>query len=163
MATVAFDKYVAFCELYSKQYFESLVEVFAKGPCKEAIHLARKLGTLRQDWALWVTSETDATLKEFEDEMSSMGSNAWMVNHQFAGNVPDRDERVQAMYRSFSRLLGQEEWAGEKLTPELAISSLMGGLRRTLGTDEFDRLRQVTLRRALNDFTTPNRNCVTRR
>jgi len=54
-------------------------------------------------------------------------------------------------------LMGFGEWSGEQLTKELALDTLMGALRETLGTDQFGRLRQLTIDRALHDFDQTNK------
>ncbi|MEX3694216.1 hypothetical protein AB3X91_37820 [Paraburkholderia sp. BR14263] len=152
MATVAFDNYVQFCEAYAEEYRKALIVLIRNGPCEEAMHHSGLLAQVRQKWILWVTSDIDESLKKFESVMLKMGGDAHLTKPELAASVPDRGEIIQRMYRSFSMLVGFGEWSGEQLTKELAFDTLMGALRETLGTDQFGRLRQMTIERALRDF-----------
>jgi hypothetical protein len=153
MATVAFDKYVEFCEAYGAMYREALLDIMRRGPCKEAVEHSVALFRLRQKWSLWLTPEVEKALKKFEDAMMEIGSHAWYVERtQSDPNAVAREESVNRMMKLFSQLGGLTEWKNENLTEDLAVSSLLSQLRTTLGTEQFDRLRQATLERALRDF-----------
>jgi len=157
MATVAFDNYVQFCEAYTKEYGEALLVLIRNGPCEEAMHHSGLLAQVRHKWVLWVTSDIDESLKKFENVMLKLGGDAHLTKPELAASIPDRGEIIQRMYRSFSMLMGFGEWSGEQLTKELALDTLMGALRETLGTDQFGRLRQLTIDRALHDFDQTNK------
>ena len=153
MAVVAFDKYVGFCEAYATTYRECLATIVEHGPCKQAMSLSADLSRLRAKWALWVTPEIDAKLEPFEKALNKMGRDAAIADPQFAASVPNRHEIVDRMYKTFSELFGFPAWNGEALSSELAVTSLMGHLRDTLGIEVFGSLRQSTVRHAFDDYT----------
>ncbi|WP_321958140.1 hypothetical protein [Paraburkholderia bannensis] len=157
MATVAFDNYVKFCEAYTNEYRKALLVLIRNGPCQEATQHSGLLAEVRHTWVLWVTSDIDESLKKFENVMLKLGSDAHLTKPELAASVTDRGEILQRMYRSFSMLVGFGEWSGEELTKELAFDTIMCALRQTLGTDQFGRLRQLTMDRALHDFDQPHK------
>jgi hypothetical protein len=74
MATVAFDKHVAFCEEYVAQAYSAVKELFRDGPSQNAMKVAHDLGTIRQRYAPWVTADILKNLKPFEDAIFRIGT-----------------------------------------------------------------------------------------
>jgi hypothetical protein len=152
MATVAFDRYVEFCEEYTKRYYEALQDLIQTGPAEAAMVHARDLATIRQKWTLWVTADIKEHLKKFEDLMYSMGTEAMLTNPHFPATAPNHGEMIHNMHRSFCLLMGLRGWNGEKLDKQLALDNLMDGIRNTLGTNHFGQLREQTIEYAIADF-----------
>lgn len=151
MAVMAFNKYAEFCQAYGDRYQEALVDIFRRGPCKEAMGYSSELARIRRGFSLWVPDDTENELKKFEDAMFEMGSDAWQTGHEFSANVPNRGELIERMHETFCRLAGMGEWRGKTLEQDLAMTALMTELRKALGTDEFQKLRRRTLERTMVD------------
>jgi hypothetical protein len=153
MAVMAFNKYAEFCQAYGDRYQEALVDLFRRGPCREAMGYSSELARIRQSFSLWVPDDTENKLKKFEDAMFEMGSDAWQTGHEFAANVPNRGELIERMHETFCRLAGIGQWREKTLEQDLAMTALMTELRKALGTDEFQRLRRRTLEHTMADST----------
>lgn len=148
MATVAFNKYVQFCEEYTSEYYEVLTELFRSGPHKEAANHAWKLGQVHKKWVLWITRDVNALLEKVEALMLRTGADAGLIDPQMADAVPNRGEVVRRMYQNFAEFMGLPSMDNEEITKELAVDSIMDEMRKRLGIEQFGRLRQATLDRA---------------
>lgn len=152
MAVIAFDKYVQFCEEYTDLFRDALRELVQTGPHKNALSYSADLSRLRTRWALWVTADVNALLEKFEKVLRQMGSDAHMSAPELAASVPNRAELINRMYKAFSDLIELGNWNGEEANKDLAVATMISLLKETLGTEQFGRLRQLTVNSALREF-----------
>jgi len=146
MAGVAFDKYSAFCEEYVKEMFNALATLGREGPRKTALEHAETLRSIRSKWAVWLTPEIDKRLEPLEKALRTIGSNAWL-HEQAQGEADNRE-----MFSTFAKVIGLENWQGERLTDELTVPAAINQLRRILGTEELNHLRSELVTRALRNI-----------
>jgi len=80
MATVAFDKHVAFCEEYLEEVYKALNTLIQDGTTEEPLDTSR-FSLIRQKWALWLTDEIEDRLDQFERRIAQIiGGAAQDVN-----------------------------------------------------------------------------------
>lgn len=79
MAKGAFDKYIEFAHEYLTAVHESISELIGSGPRGSHLALSAKLSSVRRKYALWVTSETDQKLSQFEDAIWRMAVSAGLT------------------------------------------------------------------------------------
>ena len=152
MAIVAFDKHVQFSEEYVTEVQKTLTTLFRHGPTPEVLEHTRALYALQQKYAVWLTKRIETDLEIFEAALRRLGADAQYVN--VAPGAADRPQRIDEMYKAFADLLGAtfmgaDEWHGEHLTEELAISKVIHRLRLVLGTEELTEMRSVLISKAL--------------
>jgi hypothetical protein len=153
MAKVAFDKHVAFCEEYAAAADKALVTIFREGPTHEGVELAGTLFGVRRSHAVWITAEIDKRLEEFEQLFREMGASAGYVRSTRDTTAAEqRDEHIQRMYKNLSTLTGSSVWDGEKLDEDKAVVATIYWLRQVLGTEEMNAMRQIFIRRAVDDL-----------
>lgn len=132
MATVAFDKYAAFCEAYVTEMFATLLTMFREGPTRELLTHTSNLWNLRQKWAVWLPSGIDAQLEIYEAAIRKVGAFA---------NVTD-PKTVEATYELFGQVTGIK--MGEApVEGELAVSKVIGKLKTVLGTEDLTAVRSA--------------------
>ena len=119
MATVAFDKYVGFCEEYVEAMSNALY-TFIQGQAKEKPLDAKGFSKIRQKWALWLTEDVERKLDDFERRITWVGSEAAVYD-------PD----------------------GTQASIENSIKSLIAELRKVLATEELTALRNELVLRSL--------------
>ncbi len=56
------------------------------------------------------------------------------------------------MYRTFAEVMGFEEWQGEQLTDNLAVSIMIRRLRAILGTEELTEMRSAIVSNAIREL-----------
>ena len=147
MANVAFDKHVLFCEEYADEVHKALTTLFREGPTAQVLAHTGNLYKLQQKYAVWLTAKLEGDLESFESALRSIGANASYV--YTTSGTDDRQQKLDAMYQTFAKVMGFEEWQGEKLTDELAISMLIRRLRKILGTEELTGLRSSIVSKAI--------------
>jgi hypothetical protein len=81
MASVAFDKHVAFCEEYTKAVNGALVTLFRRGPHRVVLDDANALSDIRIKWTLWLTPEVDERLVKFEGALRKIGAQAGLLEN----------------------------------------------------------------------------------
>ncbi|MGD1155991.1 MAG: hypothetical protein ABSA41_09200 [Terriglobia bacterium] len=145
MANVAFDKHVVFCEEYVAEMFKTLSTMFREGPTKEAVRHSDALYEIRRKWAVWLTPRVETELKRFEAAVREMGAHAELVNH-----CPGEQVSIEKMFSLFAQIVGFENWKGVPLTADLAVTTVIGKLRKVLGIEELTALRTVLASRALD-------------
>lgn len=155
MAQIAFDKHVDFCEQYVAEAHRGLQNLFEKGPNEEALTYSRKLGRIRQDFALWLTDQIEKDLAPFEKSFAKIGSGATVL--QRAQRMQARPESlppnlINEMYRELAGVMGFPQWQGEEITDDVAVSNLVHILRRILGTESLSNIRAHLLKKALSEF-----------
>lgn len=149
MASVAFDKHVDFCEEYVREADEALGAIFRQGPSPEAVYHAGKLFAVRRKHTVWITEKIDDKLDSFETVLRTMGASAgYVASTNGDTTAPDRQEHINRMYKIFAQLTGSNEWQGETLTDELAITSQIKYLRTVLGTEDLNDMRQALVMNA---------------
>nr|WP_315495165.1 hypothetical protein [uncultured Rhodoferax sp.] len=154
MSDVAFDKHVLFCEEYVAEVFATLDTLFREGPTDKVLPHAASLFQLRRKHAVWLTSLLDVSLQKFERALREIGANDWYLKN--SERPSDRQDRVNSLYKTFADVLGEEnmgasEWQGQPLSPEMAISKVLQGLRHVLGTEELTELRAFLVQKALSE------------
>jgi hypothetical protein len=145
MAGVAFDKYSSFCEEYVAEMFNALMTLGREGPRKTVLPHADNLLMIRRKWSVWLTPTIDKDLQPFENALRTIGAEAW-IQEQAPG-----EGDTKAMYSTFAKVIGLEQWRGEPLTDELTVTAVINQLRRVLGTEELSRLRNELVTRALRN------------
>lgn len=151
MASVAFDKHVAFCEDYVAEVLSALRTLFREGPTQEALDHSDRLLHIKQKYVLWITRDVEARLEPFERALRRIGANdrAERLFPEGEGHMG----RMQETYRQFAEVLGTEhmgtEWEGEPITDVAAVSRVVAQLRDILGVEELTRLRAAIVRNAL--------------
>jgi hypothetical protein len=152
VAKVTFDRYVEFCETYVLLWSEALVDLIREGPTTSATQHAHKIVRHRQQWILWVPPDVDATLKGYEKGLMDIGLNSRLFETVTMGSGANIESYVSTMYLRFAELTGMGEWDGKKLDDDTRIEWMMQMLRRTLGTDSYNTLRNITMRMAIKDL-----------
>lgn len=97
------------------------------------------MNVLRQKHAVWLTAKLESDLEVFESALRKVGAGA-----HYLSNSSDAANRLQwsnAMYKTFANVMGTKgmgsnQWEGEELTEELAISMVIRRHRGILGTEE---------------------------
>jgi len=151
MADVAFDKHVIFCEEYVQEVFATLGTLFREGPTENVLPHASTLFQIRNKHAVWLTNDLDSDLQKFEGALRKIGASDWYLRN--AERAEDRQQKIEEMYKTLADVLGQEnmgpEWQGQPLSADLAISTVIRGLRQVLGTEELTELRSALVQSAL--------------
>jgi hypothetical protein len=149
VASVTFDKYVEFCELYANEWGLALGTMFSKGPCKELTGHSFKITALRQQWMLWVPPDIEEKLEIYEQVLLQIGLNASLIE-----TSENQTEHIHNAYSSFAELAGMESWRNIKMDPKRSAKSMIRELRSTLGTDNYSTMRNHTMKRVLRDLDT---------
>ena len=152
MANVAFDKHVQFSEEYAFEVHQALTTLVREGPTPEVLGHTSALYTLQQKYAVWLTSKIERDLETFESALRRMGANAGYVRQ--APGAQDRQQRLDAMYRTFAEVMGFGEWQGEQLTDNLAVSMMIRRLRAILGTEELTEIRGAIVSKTVAELGT---------
>ncbi len=119
MATVAFDKYVCFCEEYVEAMSNVLYALIQEEAKKKPLD-ARALSKIRQKWALWLTDDIERKLDQFERDIAKIGSDAQVLDAN-----------------------------GAPVSNELSIKIVVAALREVLATEELTALRKELVLRSL--------------
>lgn len=152
IAKVTFDRYVEFCETYVLLWSDALADLIREGPTATATQHAHKIIRHRQQWILWVPPDVDTTLMAYEKGLLDVGVNSRLFETAKTGNEADIQSFVSTMYLRFAELTGLREWDGKKLDDDTRIEWMMKMLRQTLGTDSYNKLRNITMRMAIKDL-----------
>ena len=150
MANVAFDKHVQFSEEYAEEVHKALTTLFRNGPTPEVLQHTGTLYVLQQKYAVWLTSKLEKDLEVFESALRRIGADAGYVYN--TTDADDRQQKLNAMYKTFAEVMGFEEWRGEKLTDDLAISMMIRRLRNILGTEELTEIRSAIVSKAITEL-----------
>jgi hypothetical protein len=149
MATVAFDRHVAFSEAYAAEVFETLTTLFREGPSEGVFPHVRALHEIRSRWAVWLTPAIDRRLGAFEGALRRIAANARFVVVDVAD--PKRQEAIEEMYALFAEITGMKEWAGRPVPAGRDMETIVHDLRQMLGIDQLTTLRQTLVARSLKD------------
>ncbi len=155
MANVAFDKHVEFCEEYVREALEALHTIFRAGPTKDVLKHATKLHSVREKYAVWVTSKIEEDLQPFETALGQLGVSAGYVDST-TGNpsAQQRKQHIDRMYKILAKITDSKEWDGQELTDELAVSTQIRQLRAILGIEELNEMRQTLVAKAAKGLRT---------
>lgn len=148
MAAVAFDKHAEFSEKYLEVMRQGLKDLWAKGPCKEAGDLARKLNDTRLDYAAWVTKDIRDSLFPFEHALTMIG-----VNNEFFRDMPvgkERSSMVQEVHSLFKQVMEIGENSEE--SKEIGVSKIIEKIQDLLGINELTQLRRQVIKGALRSL-----------
>lgn len=154
MANVAFDKHVEFAEEYVKEAQETLRTLFREGPTAEMLKHSGELYAVQEKYVVWLTDSIEQELEKFESALRKIGAAAHLEDH--AGDMPGKGARIEEMYKTFAEVIGEktmgsDEWEGEKLSEDRAVSMLIRRLRSILGTEELTQLRRAIVTKAAAD------------
>jgi hypothetical protein len=152
MANVAFDKYVEFCEAYKDAAGDGLKTLMRHGPTPEILEGADKLYDLRFRHSLWVPSEVDVRLKEFEQVWRNIGAYSPLTDERLAGSEAARQRYSDFVYGEFAKVMGFKEWYGKAVSDKFTVDSIVAGLRDVLGTDKLSKLRRAVLERSISNL-----------
>src|SRR5260370_10382818 len=119
MATVAFDKYVGFCEEYVDAMSNALYTFIEEGGKEKAVD-ASDLFRIRQKWALWLTHEIETKLDRFEHDIAKIGADAQVLDVN-----------------------------GAPVSNELSVKRVIADLREVLATEKLTALRNELVLRSL--------------
>lgn len=155
MADVAFDRHVEFSEAYLAEVHATLATLGVEGPTAKALGHANSLYHLRQRFAVWLTPQIDDDLMRFESALRKVGASAGAVA-AYAG-APNQAGWISEMYKTFADILGVEnfgadQWEGQELTQELAVATVVRGLRKVLGAEELAALRVAVVAKAVDEL-----------
>jgi hypothetical protein len=143
MAIVAFDKHAEFSEKYLEVMRKGLNELWAKGPCKEALDLAEKLKEKRLDYAAWVTVDTREALFPFEEALTMIGINKVLLSDMPVGS--ERSAMVAQAHALFGQVMEFNKGTQEK---EIGVSKVIERIQDLLGINELTKLRRQVIKGA---------------
>lgn len=146
MAEVAYDKHVAFCEVYIARTNKGIGDLFGTGPSGEALTFAIDLRQIRIDHATWLSSEIEEKLIGFESALRKMGAGAQLLNRLQPGERLSRV--VDQIYNSFGIVTGTGP-PGSDEEAEIVAARIIDHLRDVLDVKELTKLRQHSTRLAL--------------
>jgi hypothetical protein len=149
MAEVAFNKHVLFCEEYTEGVNRAFKTLFRRGPHEAVLEDADALADVRTRWSLWLTSQVEEQLVNFERALRAIGANAMLLAD------PGADGRTEAIKEAFSTLaavLGLGNWRGEPVNEDVAARRIIEGLRNVLGVKELTDLRAKLVKRAFDNL-----------
>jgi hypothetical protein len=153
MANVAFDKHVEFCEEYVKAALEALQSIYRAGPSQDQLKHSAKLLSVREKYAVWITSKIEEDLQPFETALRQMGASAGYVDSTTGDpSATQRQQHINLMYTILAKITNQKEWEGQELTDELAVSTLIRRLRAILGTEELNEMRHTLVAKAVKEL-----------
>jgi hypothetical protein len=145
MAIVAFDKHTEFSEKYLEVMRNGLMELSAKGPCKEALEIAEKLKKTRLDYAAWITKDTRETLFPFEQALTMIGFNQGCARDMSAG-----DEKRAMLQKALNLFMQVMEYKEDKDIQKrgIGVSEVVENIQNLLGINELTRLRKQVIKEA---------------
>jgi hypothetical protein len=153
MANVAFDKYVEFCEAYKDAAGDGALILVQHGPTREILGATHKLTDIRVKYSLWIPTDIDARLTEFERGWLRIGAfSGYLERTNGSGDQEARQQHSEMVYKEYAKAMGLDEWNGEKITDEFTLQSIVAGLREVLGTEKITMLRRNVLDRAASEL-----------
>ncbi len=120
MAVVAFNKHAEFSEKYLEVMRKGLIELSARGPCKEALDLAESLKETRLDYAAWVTNDTRELLSPFEKALRQIG-----VDYHVLSNMPVGDRRSMNVNEATNLYMQVMEYERGTEENEIGVSKVV--------------------------------------
>ena len=146
MAEVAFDKHVQFCEQYIAEVHETILTFFKDGPTEKGENHARKLAQIRIDHDAWITEEITESLKDFEDAVFRIGSQARL-------SKSSRQDVAQKAYvkadELWDEILGDVVDKTKTRNENIAVESVKKKIREILGIEKLTQLRGVLISKAM--------------
>ncbi|MDA3800190.1 MAG: hypothetical protein PF692_14065 [Kiritimatiellae bacterium] len=154
MGNVAFDKHVEFSEKYVKEAQSTLTTFLQEGPTEKALKHAWTLLDIRNEYIIWLPDSLEKALAPFEKTLREIGAKAHYVEavRENRKDSEDRSKALEKLFNMFAKVMGFDEWEGEKLNDELAIAAIIRKLRGILGTEELTSLRTFIIRRAIQEI-----------
>jgi hypothetical protein len=125
MATIAFDKHIAFCEEYVGETSRALYARVREGLAYEPPDAGRFL-TIRQRWVVWLTRDIEARLDRFEADLRRFDAGA-----------------------AFYRPDGMPE--SNKQIIEVRVKEIVADLREILGIEQLTAIRKNLILRSSKD------------
>jgi len=143
MATVVFDKHVAFCEEYAARAIKAVEELTALGPSEQAMSISHELMKIRINHAPWVTEDITEKLKVFERGIFEVGHKT-----RFADVSPSMSEAHQEAIITLLNIVGLPVEAGQE-NVDIQTDKIIVYLQEALKISELAYLRDVVAKKAL--------------
>ncbi len=105
MATVIFDKHMAFCEEYVEAASKALYALIQEG-VKVSLLDAREFLKIRQKWSLWLTREIEDKLDRFEENIAKIGGEAQVLDAN--GDPPSNEKSIKTVIAELREVLATE-------------------------------------------------------
>jgi len=148
MASIAYDKYVSFCEEYVNEVHACLETLIKKGATKEALKLAANLAQTRMRHSAWITGEIEEKLFSFELAFRKVGAGEALIESLPVGSEQWNNE-IEETFRLFNELIGARDPSGSNGEKEAAATyKMVDYIRAILGIDELTELRQKIIQKA---------------
>ncbi|HET9377526.1 MAG TPA: hypothetical protein VFO40_21305 [Chthoniobacterales bacterium] len=125
MAVIAFDKHIGFCEEYLEVTTKALQRIsMAPSTPQEPLDLSGFF-LVRQKWSLWLTDGIEGRLDTFESTIKAIAAGTPLVDD-----------------------------AGNAMSNERSVKTLIAGLRQLLATEELTALRSELITRSMRQRDT---------
>ena len=138
MATVVFNKHVAFCEKYIERMQKGLSELFFEGATEKCIAFATDLEDIRFSYRAWLTAEIQEKILPFEETLRKIGGGSYSLEHLPLGDK--RDRIVEEIEELFNKILDLQT-RGEGAEKKIAATIFMDHLQDLLGVKQLVQLR----------------------
>jgi hypothetical protein len=143
MATVVFDKHVAFCEEYAARAIKAVEELSKYGLSEKAMSIPPELRQIRKKYAPWVTEDITKKLKCFEDAIFDIGHKA---KYAHAMESPMSETLTQAI-NNLLNIIGLPEEGNENL--DIQADQIIVFLQNALKISELAYLRDAVAKKAI--------------
>jgi hypothetical protein len=138
MATVVFDKHVAFCEEYAARAIKAVEELSAYGLSENVLSIPPELKQIRKRYAPWVTEDITKKLKRFEDAIIDIGLKA---------KYQPMSETLTQAKNNLLNIIGLPEEGNENL--DIQADQIIVFLQNALNISELAYLRDVVAKKAI--------------
>lgn len=164
MATVAFDKYAAFCEAYVARVIKAIGELHDRGPSKDAYNIAHELVQIRQKHAPWVAANIVERLKPFEEALWDIGITSMQLERQLKPR--SAETYYDTMYNKFMSILdikrpegeGGSNPAEDEKRKQIKANEVITCLQDALGITELTQLRAAVIKGAMRGLKVEDGN-----
>jgi hypothetical protein len=145
MASVVFDRQVAFCEEYSAELYATMQKVFVEGPVEKTALYAHTLRGIRIKYAPWISKELTKKIQPFEQALIEAGTLGMLVDRM--PNDPARANNINKMYGIIGKLLGMN-MEGLPREPENMADLVLTHFADVLGVFDLEVLRRRAIKLA---------------
>lgn len=143
MANVAFDKHVLFCEEYIAEMQEAMTTLTREAGSESILVHGNNLFQIQRRHAAWLTPEIEKGLEPFETALRKIGASAHFYN---ADPVKANESgSVKEANGLLLDILSFKREPGEVGNKEIAMTAVIGQIRKVLGIEELTYLRQKLL------------------
>ncbi len=150
LANTTFDKHSKFCECYMSEIHNTVSTLFREAETEKALDHAGNFFKIRQEYAVWLTSEIDEELDKFESAIRTLGANSHFVNVTIGSkqHAEKRSMTIESNFTLFNEILG----LGKKddINEDYAVKAIKKKVRNILGVEELSMLRKYAIKEASN-------------